>query len=207
MPPLDLWEWGTSDMSISIKYRIFPPLVDCEFQCQNTPNTDGTPLFYSGPLKLDTGADITAFPAKQLRIKEDMGLFLQWIQKSGQLRFKTANGEAGCLVAAAMKGVDKKADPFQFFALQVDAFTILDNNSHNKIAIGGVPVFVTFDERFDKALLGRDIISLLNLNIDNDRKCIEIEETDEARNYKEQHSVLYRSSDIYKRHDATTLNG
>ena len=94
----------------------------------------------------------------------------KWIQKSGQLRFKTANGEAGCLVAAAMKGVDTKADPFQFFALQMDAFTILDNSSHNKIAIGGVPVFVTFDERFDKALLGRDIISLLNLNINNDRK-------------------------------------
>ena len=177
-------------MSISIKYHVFPPLIDCEFRCNNTPNADGTPLFYSGALKLDTGADLTAFPAKQLQIKEEKGSFLNWVQTSEQLLFQTSQGESGHLIAAAMKGVDTQAAPIQFFAMQIDEFTIFDNNSQNSLVIGGVPIFVTFDERFDKALLGRDIISLLNLNISNDKKCIEVDETEEAKNYKKQFGII-----------------
>ena len=55
------------------------------------------------------------------------------------------------MIAASMKGVDTQAAPFQFFAMQIDEFTIFDNNSQNSLVIGGVPIFVTFDERFDKA--------------------------------------------------------
>ena len=54
----------------------------------------------------------------------------------------------------------------RFYYIQVKNFFI------KGLDLGSVPIYITFDTRFRKMLLGMDIIRLMNVDIDHDEQMI-----------------------------------
>lgn len=162
-------------MSVCFKYELFPPAIQCVvISDDNTPEKG--PLFYSGNLKLDTGSDITCLNARDLGISVSEEEFSRWIQthdnleiiKNGQLKKKG-------LICVNTKGIDKTAADIKAYCYQMQSFTI--STYQGSLTIGSVPVFITFDSRFQTPLLGRDILSLLNIEINNDKRILTLNPT------------------------------
>ena len=65
-----------------------------------------------------------------------------------------------------------------YYLLQVENFII------EGIDIGSVPIYITFDKRAYKNLLGLDLIKLFNISIDFDNHQMELSITQQLRDFK-----------------------
>ena len=98
--------------------------------------------------KYDTGAQFTCLPAKDLGIdisEED---------------FTVYNKNALSIEAIGIDGNSR----IKYYLIQVERFMVAG------IDLGSVPIYITFDLRATKRLLGMDIIRLLNVEINFDKK-------------------------------------
>ncbi len=84
-------------MALGFEYSLFPPKIHCIMSSTtNTPNNGNAPLFFSGDLKFDTGADITCISASRLNLHSTEEEFTKWMQqnenveiiKNGQIKWK-----------------------------------------------------------------------------------------------------------------------
>ena len=171
-------------MSLRFEYSLFPPKFHCIMSSKSsTPNNNNDPSFFSGDLKFDTGADITCISASRLNLYITEEEFTSWIQTHDNLEIiKQGNLKKNGLVVTQSKGIDKEADDIKAYAYQLDDFTL--ESAEGSISLGSVPVFITFDKRFQTPLLGRDLLSLLNIEIDNDNNMMNISSTEKLKNNK-----------------------
>ena len=71
-----------------------------------------------------------------------------------------------------------------YYLLQVENFII------EGIDIGSVPIYITFDKRAYKNLLGLDLIKLFNISIDFDNHQMELSITQQLRGFKRTSNLL-----------------
>lgn len=135
------------------------------------------PLFSSGILKFDTGADITIFHASQVGLTHiSESDFTIWLQKNEKVRsLRAGKLYTKTLFGFTNSGVDVIAAPIYSYAYQVTDFDIVLDNGI--LHLGSVPITVTFDDRFSGPLMGKDLISLINANINNDAHRLELDYT------------------------------
>ena len=171
-------------MSLSFEYSLFPPKFHCIMSSRtSTPNNNNDPLFLCGDLKFDTGADITCISANRLNLYTTEEEFTSWIQTHNNIEIiKQGNLKRNGIVVTKSKGIDKEAEDIKAYAYQLEDFTI--ESADGSISLGSVPVFITFDKRFQTPLLGRDLLSLLNIEIDNDSNMMNISSTEKLKNNK-----------------------
>ncbi|MCM1125759.1 MAG: hypothetical protein NC429_04745 [Lachnospiraceae bacterium] len=112
--------------------------------------------------KYDTGAQFTCLPAKDLGIDISEEDFISY-NKGG--------------LAVKGTGIDKSTQ-ITYYLIQVDNFIVAD------IELGSVPIYITFDLRATKRLLGMDIIRLLNVEINFDKNEAIFHTTEKFRNFK-----------------------
>ncbi len=112
--------------------------------------------------KYDTGAQFTCLPAKDLGIDVSEEDFVTY--------------KKGGFVIDGI-GIDKDTK-IKYYLIQVERFIVAG------IDIGSVPIYITFDLRATKRLLGMDIIRLLNVEINFDKKEATFYTTDRFRNFK-----------------------
>ncbi|MDE7477753.1 MAG: hypothetical protein K2M91_07360 [Lachnospiraceae bacterium] len=111
--------------------------------------------------KYDTGAQFTCLNARELDIdisEED---------------FK--NSHHGRIVEGV--GIDKESKII-YYLLQVDNFVVAG------IRLGSVPIYITFNPRAQKRLLGFDMIRLFNTMFDFDTKQIQLSKTAQFIEFK-----------------------
>ena len=97
--------------------------------------------------KFDTGASITCLPAL------DLGIEITEEEFKRRFNFTL---EVKCT------GIDKDSDTVTYYLIQVENFVIYN------IDLGSVPIYITFDSRAPKRLLGMDLIKLLNIDFNMD---------------------------------------
>ncbi len=162
-------------MVLRFEYSLFPPKIHCIMNSGTcTPNDNNEPLFFSGDLKFDTGADITCIGANRLNLHCTEEHFTTWIQQNDNIEIiKNGKLKKNGLIAVNTRGIDKEAKDIKAYAYQLDEFTI--ESADGSISLGSVPIFVTFDKRFQTPLLGRDLLSLFNIDINNDDCIMKLE--------------------------------
>ena len=111
--------------------------------------------------KYDTGAQLTCLNARELDID------------ISEEEFKSRYH--GRIVEGI--GIDKESKII-YYALQVDNFVVAG------IGLDSVPIYITFDPRAQKRLLGFDIIRLLNTVFDFDAKLIKLSKTAQFIEFK-----------------------
>ncbi len=169
------------NMALGFEYSLFPPKIHCIMSSTtNTPNNGNAPLFFSGDLKFDTGADITCISASRLNLHSTEEEFTKWMQQNENVEIiKNGQIKKNGLIGIKTKGIDKEAEDIKAYAYQLDDFSI--ESGDGNLSLGSVPIFVTFDTRFQTPLLGRDLLSLLNIEIDNDRNIMNVKSTEKLK--------------------------
>ena len=168
-------------MSIIHKYNQIDTTLKCalefptEFQLQSVKLN----------VKIDTGADLTLFPANILgifdeddfveKIKNSNNIFVLDDDKTNKLKNKA--------IYVDVAGIKKGIPAIRFYALQVTNFIFYDTINDSMLEIGSVPIFISFDKSFRSPLFGRDLISLLNINIDNDINTLTIIRSNKYNTY------------------------
>ena len=187
-------------MNVRISYTLFPPSIRTLMNCKDSPCSSS--IYYEGKMKFDPGADITCIPASYLGINAGEAEFTKWIQTTDNIEL-IQNGKKTThhIIAARTRGVDKKAASITSYALQLDDFQIITHDG--VLDLGGVPVFVVFDDRFQTPLLGRDILGLLNMEIDNDKNLLTLSLSEKCKNAIKQYGKIspqyFIKSGIYDR--------
>ena len=171
-------------MPFRFEYSQFPPKLHCVLSSSSrTPNIGNAPMFFSGDLKFDTGADITCIGASRLNLHCTEEEFTAWIQQNENIEIiKNGKIKKNGFIGAKTKGIDKEAEDIKAYAYQLDSFVI--ESADGNMSLGSVPVFITFDRRFQTPLLGRDLLSLLNIGIDNDNNIMTIDLSNKIKNNK-----------------------
>lgn len=95
--------------------------------------------------KYDTGAQLTCIPAKDINIDET------------SFKKTFAGNSVTCI------GIDGTSK-IVYYPFQTENFTVAG------IGLGSIPIYITFDSRAQKRLLGLDIIRLLNAEFNFDTK-------------------------------------
>jgi len=141
----------------------------------NSNNPTNHTLFSSGSIKFDTGADITIFHASQIGLSHiNESSFTKWMQEHEKVNsIKAGHIKKNTLFGFSNNGVDDSAASICSYAYQVSSFDLLLDNG--TIHLGSVPITITFDDRFSRPLLGKDLISLLVTKINTDEHRLEIE--------------------------------
>ena len=98
--------------------------------------------------KYDTGAQITCLRAEELDIDISEQEFVD--------NFNSIRVEG--------HGIDDASKPVVYYMIQVENFVV------SGIDLGSVPIYITFDERVTKSLLGLDLIKLMNTEFNFDTK-------------------------------------
>lgn len=119
--------------------------------------------------KLDTGSTHTCMNAA------DLGIF---ISEDDFNRWHTVE-------KITAGGIDDDIK-IAFYKLQVENFKI------GNLDLGSVPIYVTFYEKMTKALLGMNILRLLNISISGDENKVILQKTNKLINYKEKHLRVER---------------
>ncbi|MBR1742370.1 MAG: hypothetical protein IJ733_11010 [Lachnospiraceae bacterium] len=162
--------------SFEVKFRIE----------DNGHNPCNSSIFLSDEIKIDTGADLTVFPARDL-FPEDITVskFTDWLQNNDKvIGIKSGHYNKRCLFGFSNKGVNKNADAIMSYAYQVEKFTLVLEDG--ELELGSVPITISFNEGFQRPLLGKDLLSLINFKIDNDMHFLEFEETEKLISIKQE---------------------
>ncbi len=75
-------------------------------------------------------------------------------------------------------GIDDESE-ITYYPIMVDDFYI------EEVRLGSVPIFITFDERFSKRLLGLNLLNLINYEVNNDMRIIRLSQTQRLREHIE----------------------
>ena len=79
------------------------------------------------------------------------------------------------------KGIDSSTTSIEFYYIQTDHFFL------QNIDLGSVPIYISFDPRFKKFLLGMDLLKLINYSVDNDKDEMTISLSAKYEEYKKTH--------------------
>lgn len=79
------------------------------------------------------------------------------------------------------KGIDSKSAGIKAYYLQTEHFYI------QGMDLGSVPIYIVFDKRYKKILLGMDLLHLMNVNIDNDKDEMCMQLTQKYIEYRKKH--------------------
>ena len=123
--------------------------------------------------KVDSGSQITCIPASMLDLYISEKDFLRWAD--------THRTEGIKPLSVICKGIDSESVGIRGFYIQTDHFFIQD------LDLGSVPIYVVFDERYRKILLGMDLLRLMNILIDNDKEEMDMVLTRKFSDYKKKH--------------------
>jgi len=113
---------------------------------------------------MDTGAQVTCISAKDLGIKIT--------EQEFRNKYTTVELEGHGIIDS-----DKKDHKVTYYLIQVENFEI------EGIGLGSVPIYITFDSRAKKRLLGLDLLSLLNIELDFDTRRIRLSKTESLKNF------------------------
>ncbi len=109
--------------------------------------------------KFDPGAQNTCVSAAELHITDSEDVFVE--------KYKPNWKYEGT-------GIDDRSSIY-FYQVIVDSFEV------QGVELGKVPIYITFDDRFSKRLLGLDLLNLLNYSVDNDLREMRISQTDRLK--------------------------
>ena len=128
------------------------------------------------PFKFDPGSQITCIPASVLDVRMTEDEYIEWSDKH--------RTEGIPPFSVSCKGIDSKAPEIRFHYIQINAFYIQGIN------LGSVPMYITFDSRYRKLLLGLDLLRLLNIKQDIDANEIRMQVANKIAEYKDSHLRL-----------------
>mgnify|MGYP002856265941 CR=1 FL=1 len=125
------------------------------------------------PFKYDPGSQITCIPASVLDVRMTEDEFVEWSDNH--------RTEGIPPFSVSCTGIDSSAAGIRFYYIQTEAFYIQSMN------LGSVPMYITFDPRYRKLLLGLDLLRLLNIQQDIDANEIRMQIANKVADYKKNH--------------------
>ena len=131
--------------------------VDCSIELSETERKTPIELTF----KFDTGSQNTCIAAAEIQLVNSEEDFISKYKP----RWKFEGS-----------GIDDNSK-ISFYQIMVDNFFV------QGITLGPVPIYITFDKRFSKRLLGLDLLNLLNIHMDNDERVLTISQTDRLKEY------------------------
>ena len=195
--------------------KSFGKIINFSVKCSFDSTYQNNNVRFDGKAKIDSGADITVFPASLvlgLRNTNESG-FTKWLQQNENVSgIKAGQIHNKCLFAFKNLGIDSSADVIASYAFQVNNFVLhMDNGA---LCLGKVPITVTFDDRFEKVLIGKDLISLLNISINCDDMRLEIGRTHLLDKVISDNSIIdgvymqkngyYKTENLFNANESTT---
>ena len=130
----------------------------------------------------DGAIRMNCFLSANVPNKDQYGIRKKRVTKIKKFKFDTG-AQYTCLNAREFSinmegtGLDQTTH-ILYYLLQVENFII------EGIDIGSVPIYITFDKRAYKNLLGLDLIKLFNISIDFDNHQMELSITQQFRDFK-----------------------
>ena len=109
----------------------------------------------------------------KIGIRIDENAFIAWAERNRIEGIRPYS--IGC------KGVDSSTTSIEFYYIQTDHFFL------QNIDLGSVPIYISFDPRFKKFLLGMDLLKLINYSVDNDKDEMTISLSAKYEEYKKTH--------------------
>lgn len=144
----------------------FDKNAEIKIRCMGRFHTKITNYQMCAELTFDTGAAFTAIPANVLGISKKDLLSLNCSQKVGY------------------RISDNKEEGLIFYKIQLDSFSIAGMDFKS------VPIYITFDKRYDSLLLGRDFSGLMDYTIKNSTKTMTLTKTPRFIEYQRTNDVL-----------------
>ena len=126
--------------------------------------------------KYDSGSQITCIPASILDLKMKEEDFIKWSNDH--------RTEGIPPFSVFCTGIDSLSDGIRFHYIQTNSFHI------RNIDLGSVPIYITFDPRYRKLLLGMDLLRLMNIQQDVDANELRMQIAEKVKDYKNSHLRL-----------------